>query len=167
MRPPRHRVHCLAVINSHNPCVDTPGKLLLIIFSLDDFLLAFTPCCKMDILVDFRTNAGYSAVWVYGDCRTLPCPIGVPTLVTIVDAMVLAITRASVYYYDDSEFFWRISPSIYWYAWLLGSCCKYMWWDLNSPIGIKPQCTSGTVAPIAHSTRHRWSAVGFANTYLH
>ena len=58
----------------------------------------------MDILVDFRTNAGYSAVWVYGDCRTLPCPIGVPTLVTIVDAMVLAITRASVYYYDDSEF---------------------------------------------------------------
>ena len=56
MRPPRHRVHCLAVINSHNPCVDTPGKLLLIIFSFEDFLLSFTSCCKMDILVDFRTN---------------------------------------------------------------------------------------------------------------
>ena len=53
MRPPRHRVHCLAVINSHNPCVDTPGKLLLIIFSLDDFLLAFTSAAKWIFLLIF------------------------------------------------------------------------------------------------------------------
>ena len=114
----------------------------------------------------YHSNAGYSAVWVYGDCRTLPCPIGVPTLVTIVDAMVLAIARASVYYYDD---FWFYSINLLHSIgrWLLfDSYLQLLWRIMYLPIGIKPQCTPGTVATIAHSTPQCWSAVGFAEPYL-
>ena len=64
MRPPRHRVHCLAVINSHNPCVDTPGKLLLIILSFEDFILPITSYWEKDILASFRLNH-----WIMLDIR--------------------------------------------------------------------------------------------------
>ena len=64
MRPPRHRVHCLAVINSHNPCVDTPGKLLLTIFSFMHFTIPITSYWVNGYSSFFRLNH-----WIMLDIR--------------------------------------------------------------------------------------------------